>query len=125
LKPEALRFNFEFTRVYRRGKVAAGRYVTVHCMKRYPGVKQSGYKVNPEVIRPGFCVSKKGIGAVGRNRVRRLMREVYRSDEDMLPGGIDIVFTYRNKGDIPTYAELKSDIDASLHKLKLTVNEDV
>ena len=117
MKPEALRFNFEFSRVYRRGKLAAGRLVTVHVMRRYPGVKQSGYTVNPNIIRPGFCANKRELGAVGRNRIRRLMREAYRFYEPKLPRGIDIVFTYKSKGELPSYSDILEDCGKCLGRL--------
>ena len=120
MKPETLRFNFEFSRVYRCGKYATGRYVTVHVMRRYKGVRQSCRKVDPEVIRPGFCANKRELGAVGRNRARRLLREAFRENESSLPQGIDIIFTYRGGKDIPPYSVLLSDLNSCLARLHLT-----
>lgn len=120
MKPETLRFNFEFSRVYRCGKYATGRYVTVHVMRRYKGVRQSCRMVDPSVIRPGFCANKRELGAVGRNRARRLLREAYRTYESSLPQGIDIVFTYRGGKDIPKYSVLLSDLGSCLARLHLT-----
>jgi len=117
LKPETLKFNFEFSRVYRYGKCAGGKILSVHMMRRYPGVKQSGYTVDPRVIRPGFCANKKLLGAVGRNRVRRLLREAYKAYEPTLPKGIDIVLTYKGGKDIPSLDAFKDDLGKSLGKL--------
>lgn len=86
-------------------------------MRRYPGVKQSGYSVNPRVIRPGFCANKRVLGAVGRNRVRRLLREAYRSYEDQIPKGTDIVLTYKGGKDIPPLDAFKEDLAKALDKL--------
>ncbi|MBQ7627643.1 MAG: ribonuclease P protein component [Clostridiales bacterium] len=119
MKPEALRFNFEFSRVYRCGKFATGRYTTVHVLRRRKGVRQSCRTVDPEVIRPGFCANKRELGAVGRNRARRLLREAFRTYESNLPKGIDIVFTYRGGKDIPPYRVLLSDLDSCLARLHL------
>ncbi len=117
MKPETLKFNFEFSRVYRYGKCAGGKILSVHMMRRYPGVKQSGYTVDPRVIRPGFCANKRVLGAVGRNRVRRLLREAFRSYEDKLPGGIDIVLTYKGGKDIPSLGEFKEELGKALGRL--------
>ena len=119
LKPVALRFNFEFSRVYRYGKFASGKFLSVHAMKRHPGTRQSGYKVDPILIRTGFCANKRELGAVGRNRARRLLREAFRTYESNLPQGIDIIFTDRGGKDIPPYQVLLSDIDSCMARLHL------
>jgi ribonuclease P protein component len=119
LKSVALRFNFEFNRVYRYGKFATGRYLSVHVLKRREGTTQSGYKVDPSLRRTGFCANKKELGAVGRNRARRLMRESYRHLEDRLPCGYDYVFTLKAKGGIPDYHELSTDMGKCLARLDL------
>jgi ribonuclease P protein component len=119
VKSVALRFNFEFNRVYRYGKFATGRYLSVHVLRRREGTTQSGYKVDPALRRTGFCANKKELGAVGRNRARRLMRESYRHLEDKLPQGYDYVFTLKAKGGIPDYQELSTDMGKCLTRLDL------
>ena len=119
MKSVALRFNFEFNRVYRYGKFATGRYLSVHVLKRRDGTKQSGYTVDPLIRRTGFCANKKELGAVGRNRARRLMREAYRQLEDNLPVGYDYVFTLKAKGGIPEFGELSADMGKCLARLDL------
>ena len=119
MKSVALRFNFEFNRVYRYGKFATGRYLSVHVLKRREGTKQSGYKVDPVLKRTGFCANKKDLGAVGRNHARRLMRESYRHLEDRLPEGYDYVFTLKAKSGIPDYHELSTDMGKCLARLGL------
>ena len=119
MKSVALRFNFEFNRVYRYGKFATGRYLSVHVLKRREGTTQSGYKVDPALRRTGFCANKKDLGAVGRNRARRLMRESFRQLENRLPEGYDYVFTLKSKGGIPEYRELSADMGKCLTRLDL------
>ena len=119
MKSVALRFNFEFNRVYRYGKFATGRYLSVHVLKRREGTTQSGYKVDPAIRRTGFCANKKELGAVGRNRARRLMRESYRRYEEKLPKGYDYVFTLKAKGGIPDFHELSTDMGKCLTRLDL------
>ena len=119
MKSVALRFNFEFNRVYRYGKFATGRYLSVHVLKRREGTTQSGYKVDPALRRTGFCANKKELGAVGRNRARRLMREAYRQVESKLPEGYDYVFTLKAKRGIPDFHELSTDMGKCLIRLSL------
>ncbi len=88
-------------------------------LKRREGTTQSGYKVDPTLRRTGFCANKKELGAVGRNRARRLMREAYRLLEDKLPQGYDYVFTLKAKGGIPDFHELSTDMGKCLMKLDL------
>src|SRR5690606_37435341 len=44
-----------------------------------------------EVGRLEITVTKKVANSVGRNRVRRVVREVYRKNRDLFPKGCDIV----------------------------------
>ncbi len=125
MKSVALRFNFEFNRVYRYGKFATGRYLSVHVLKRREGTTQSGYKVDPALRRTGFCANKKELGAVGRNRARRLLRESYRQLEDRLPEGYDYVFTLKSKGGIPEFPDLCADMGKCLARLDLLGGESV
>ncbi len=88
-------------------------------MKRHPGTRQSGNTVDPVLIRMGFCANKRELGAVGRNRVRRLMRESFRSILDDLPTGYDYVFTYRYGKDIPGLSDISNDMVKCCRRLKL------
>jgi len=119
LKPVALRFNFEFSRVYRYGKFASGKFLSVHAMKRHPGTRQSGNTVDPVLIRTGFCANKRELGAVGRNRVRRLMRESFRELQSDLPNGYDYVFTYRYGKELPKFSDIRNDMVKCCRRLRL------
>jgi ribonuclease P protein component len=88
-------------------------------MKRHPGTRQSGYKVDPVLIRMGFCANKRELGAVGRNRIRRLMRESFRELKDELPTGYDYVFTYKSGKDIPKMSDIRNDMVKCCRRLRL------
>lgn len=45
--------------------------------------------------RLGVTVSKRVAGAVGRNRLKRLVREVFRANRSGLPPGLDLVVIAR------------------------------
>ena len=119
-----LKYNYEFSRVYKRGKFSTGRFVTVHCYKRPAGLKHNLTPISPDIIRVGFCANKKQLGAVGRNRARRLMRESYRLIESGIPTGIDLIFTLRSTSTVPTFEEISRDMVLNLTRLGCLTQRD-
>ena len=67
--------------------------------------------------RLGLTVGTKVGKAVVRNRVRRLMRESYRLQEEKLKVGFDLVIVARVKAAYLTYAQ----VDAALKSLFLSL----
>lgn len=120
MKSQTLKFNYEFSRVYKRGTFFAGKYITIHVFRRYQGLKHNETLIKPDIVRVGFCANKKQLGAVGRNRARRLMRESYRKQEHLIPEGLDLVFTLKNCGQVPTYQDIDKDMVRGLRLLGLT-----
>ena len=80
-----LRKQRDFSRVYNRGSSRGSKYVVV--LYKENGL---GY------TRTAFVASKKVGNAVTRNRARRLMRESYRSLEEGIAKGYDIIFVARS-----------------------------
>ena len=119
MKAEPLRFNYEFSRVYRRAAFATGRILTVHVFKRPQGLKHNNTRIPEDLLRVGFCASKKQMGAVGRNRARRLMREAYRHLEPRIREGNDIVITLRNVDELPSYAQISAEMEVLMSRLKV------
>lgn len=119
-----LRFNYEFSRVYRHGSFATGKYLTVHCFKRRKGLKHNNTVIPQELIRVGFCANKKQLGAVGRNRARRLMREAYRRLEPRVKSGNDIVFTLKPSEMMPSYSEIARETEVLLGRLHAITSEE-
>ena len=118
-----LKYNYEFSRVYKRGRFSTGRYLTVHCFNRPAGLRHNLTPVSPDIVRVGFCANKKQLGAVGRNRARRLMRESYRLIEDGIPFGNDLIFTLRSSDKVPTFDEISKDMVSNLIRLGLISDE--
>ena len=85
-KAVTLKENYEFRRMYQRGKSAAGRYTVVYCRKN-----------RLDHNRFGFTVSTKLGGAVVRNRARRRLREVCRLSAPHTLQGYDLVVVARGK----------------------------
>lgn len=94
----SLKNNYEFRRLYSRGKSAAVGCLAVYARKNGKGIG-----------RVGFTVSNKLGKAVCRNRIRRRLREIYRLHEEELARGLDMVVVARMKSRAATYAELESD----------------
>ena len=77
---ESLKKNFQFRHVYNRGKSIANRHLVLYMVK-------NGTQGN----KLGISVSKKVGKSVVRSHVTRLIRESYRSMEEELKTGYDLV----------------------------------
>ena len=73
--------------------------------------------------RLGITVTKRCGGAVTRNRVRRRVRELFRTDfrEELLracPGGVDVVVNVRPEGAAAPLADLAADFRRLVSRLR-------
>jgi ribonuclease P protein component len=97
----------EFERVYRQGRSTANRHLVLYS---FPTTSTDGPRL-------GLSVSRKVGGAVGRNRVKRLLREAFARVEPELAPGQDLVLVAR-----PSVLQLAEreglpGVDASLGEL--------
>ena len=81
---ESLKKNFQFRYVYHRGRSIANRHLVMYLVKN-----------GTEGNRLGISVSKKVGKSVVRSHVTRLIRESYRSMEEEIVRGYDIVVIAR------------------------------
>ena len=81
-----LKKNYEFRRLYSKGKSTATACLALYCRK-------NGSVRN----RIGYTVSNKIGHAVVRNRIRRRLREIYRLNEAQFQPGWDIVVVARTR----------------------------
>ena len=104
----SLKQNHEFRRLYNKGKSAVSPYFVVYCRKT--GRDQS---------RLGITTGVKLGNAVKRNFVRRRIRELYRTNEDRLLPGYDIVVVARYRILTGPYAEAQRSFLQLMKKLGL------
>ncbi len=87
--------NYEFRRIYRKGKSAVSPWLVLYCQKNRQGR-----------TRLGVTVSTKLGKAVVRNRVRRRLREIWRLNQDALQPGWDIILVARGRSVHASYKKL-------------------
>lgn len=104
----SLKQNHEFRRLYNKGKSAASPYMAIYCRKN-----------RRTESRLGLTTGVKLGNAVRRNRVRRRLREVYRTNEHRLLPGWDLVIVARVKSVFAHYGDLERSFLALARKLEL------
>lgn len=102
---QSLKKNADFQLVYKEGKSFANKYLVMY-------VKENGLEYN----RLGISVSKKVGNSVVRHRVKRLILESYRLQEDMFNSSLDMVIIARATAKDRSFKEIES---AVLHLGKL------
>jgi len=96
---QKLRRRAQFDRVYRTGRRVSGRHLTLVATGN-----DLGY------CRLGMAVSRKVDRAVGRNRIRRLIREAFRVRQFDLPAGYDVIVTPRRGWVEPPFEKLCDEL---------------
>ena len=67
-------------------------------------------RTDAEIGRLGITVTKKVAGAVGRNRVKRVVREVFRRHRHYFPQGYDLVVIAKSGAPLLGYEEARREI---------------
>ena len=106
-RPEVLRRQEDFTRLYKTGKSSGSRYLVLLTRK-------NGLSYN----RKAFLASKKVGNSVQRHRAVRLMRESFRQiqKESGLPDGYDFLFIARSTIKDSKCADVKKSIEAAIKR---------
>ena len=104
--------NYEFRRMYAKGRSGVSSCLVVYCRKNRLGHN-----------RLGVTVSKKLGHAVARNRVRRRIREIFRLSQNEMKQGYDIIVVGRTRAARADYWELKRAFEKTCKKLDLWVKE--
>ena len=107
LKQYMLKKNKEFAYVHRKGASCAGRYLVLVYVKNRMG------------LRLGFSVSKKLGNSVVRNRVKRRLREAFRSNLPLLLPGFDLIVIARDAARDAPFSSLADSLRYLLRKAGL------
>ena len=107
-RTESLKKNYEFRRLYQRGKSAAGGCMVIYCRANRLGRS-----------RLGLTASVKIGNAVKRNRARRRLREIYRCNQDKLKPGYDIILVARVRTLNASWSELNAVFDKLCRQLDI------
>lgn len=79
----------DFDRVYRAGRSVANKYLVLYYFRRV------GHDGDESSSRVGFSVSKRMGSAVERNRLKRVLREAFRLNEQRIRSDFDFVLIAR------------------------------
>ena len=109
----SLKNNYEFRRLYQRGKSAVNSYLAVY-------FRQSRNPAN----RLGITVSTKVGNAVIRNRVRRRIKEAYRLNEEKFISPVDLVIVSRVRCSSASFHQIEKALLALSSKLGLLKGAD-
>ena len=97
MNPEiTVKENYEFRRIYRKGKSAVAPTMVLYCQRNRQGR-----------TRLGVTVSTKLGKAVVRNRVRRRLREIWRLHKKDMEQGWDIILVARVRAVETSYQKLE------------------
>ncbi|MDD7401035.1 MAG: ribonuclease P protein component [Eubacteriales bacterium] len=105
---QIIKKNYEFDRVYQRGKQCHMGPLSIFYLKRREGP-----------TRYGYTVSRKVRGAVQRNRVKRVLRELSRAMGPETKDRYDILLLSRSEARPGSYQKLARTYEKLLAKADL------
>ena len=107
-RPDVLRDNRDFKRLYKKGKSVGSKYIVLIHLKN-----QLDYN------RYAVLASKKVGNSVMRNRARRLIKESLRIQKSEIKQGYDILFIARNRCAEAAFAEIFQSLKNTLKRSDL------
>ena len=96
---ESIKKNSDFQTVFKNGNSRANKHFVMY-------IRKNGLSVN----RIGISVSKKVGNSVVRHRIKRLVKESYRLQEEMFNSGLDIVVIARKGAELLDYSNTASSL---------------
>ena len=110
---DGIKKNADFGSVYKKGKSAANRTLVLYIL-------DNGTDRN----RLGISVSKKVGNSVVRHRVKRLIKESYRLNEERFLPGYDLVYIARVSSKDKSYREIEKSLLHVSGKMKILGEAD-
>ncbi|HBI63755.1 MAG TPA: ribonuclease P protein component [Clostridiales bacterium] len=108
-----LKENRDFRRLYARGHSASSDCLVVYALRNKYGAG-----------RLGITVGVKLGGAVQRNRIKRLIREVYRLHRDELRPNTDLVVVARHRAVTASYEQMERAFLRCTRQLGLNLTKE-
>ncbi|MDR0485712.1 MAG: ribonuclease P protein component [Elusimicrobiota bacterium] len=104
---EKLHLQSDFNAVFKKGIKFENRFIKIFAYKRQAGALR----------RMGLVVSRKVGNAPQRNLAKRRLREIFRTNKNAFPAGIDIIFIPNSKTPKVKYKILKQAVLEMMSKL--------
>lgn len=104
-KSERILSPVDYAKVRKTGRRVHTRSLTLFIAPNKLGIK-----------RIGLAVSSKVANSVGRNRVKRLIREVFRLDKAMFPEGCDVLISVKDAGRFESLATVVQEFSGAFKK---------
>jgi ribonuclease P protein component len=91
----------DYKKVLKNGKKIVTDFVNIFVLNR---------KDNNEIRRLGLITSKKVGNATERNRAKRRLREIFRTNKHKLTPGLDIIFILKPEIKLTGYGKIKETV---------------
>lgn len=110
-----LKKNYEFQSVLKKGKWYSGDLLNMYILKNNNVINNLGVAVGKKVSK----------SSVKRNRIRRLIKEAFRLEENNIIKGNNIVIVWKTSCsfELANFQDIKKDIRICLNKANL-INEN-
>ncbi len=124
MKDTAITENHLYTKAYRAGKRAVGRYVVVYVLRDRAAARlKKEHPMKVFINRLGLSVSKKIGKAVERNRAKRVIRAAYAQVRGELKTGFLIVISAREAIGEAKSTAVSCELRALFSKLEMICTE--
>lgn len=114
----------EFLRAQRTGRKLHTRHFLVFVWGRAREPGHEADDAQSDVARIGITVTRKVAKAVGRNRIKRLVREAFRRERAALPGGLDLVWVAKRDASQASFTDVSEQMREIVGRLSRPRRED-